>query len=145
MRHLTGEIEILSQKVKELDDQAAALQARFDGAAIDEPLDDKVPSLLVAVNGGLVKITQLGNAKATGTVLLPLQSTADAGPGTWQIVTYGTPASNRRVSDREVAWLERLKEKGLVENGVQLVVLHLGRQPRAGARRHPRRACSARR
>ena len=113
---LTGEIDILSQKLKELDDQAAALQARFDGAAIDEPLDDKVPSLLVAVNGGLVKITQLGNAKATGTVLLPLASTADAGPGTWQIVTYATPASNRRVSDREVAWLERLKEKGLIEN-----------------------------
>jgi phosphate transport system permease protein len=113
---LTAEIEPLSQKLKELDDQAAALQARFDGAAIDEPLDDKVPSLLVAVNGGLVKITQLGNAKATGTVLLPLTSTADAGPGTWQIVSYATAASNRRVSDREVAWLERLKEKKVVEN-----------------------------
>jgi phosphate transport system permease protein len=113
---LTGEIESLSQKMKELDEQAAALQARFDGAAIDEPLDDKVPSLLVAVNGGLVKITQLGNAKATGTVLLPLASTADAGPGTWQIVTYVTAASNRRLGDREVAWLERLKEKGLIEN-----------------------------
>ena len=115
LTHLTGEIEILSQKTKELDEQAAALQARFDGAAIDEPLDDKVASLLVAVNGGLVKITQLGNAKATGIVLLPLQSTADAGPGTWQIETYNTPASNRRVSDREVAWLDRLKEKGHIE------------------------------
>ena len=31
-------------------------------------------------------------------------------------MTYVTPASNRRVSDREVAWLERLKEKGHVEN-----------------------------
>ena len=116
LANLTGEIEILSQKVKELDEQAAALQARFDGAAIDEPLDDNVPSLLVAVNGGLVKVTQLGNAKVTGAVLLPLQSTADAGPGTWQIATYSTPASNRRVSDREIAWLERLKEKGLIEN-----------------------------
>ena len=113
--NLTAEIESLSQRVKELDDQAAALQTRFDGAAIDEPLDDKVPSLLVAVNGGLVKITQLGNAKATGTVLLPLESTADAGPGKWQILTYSTPESNRRVSDREVAWLERLKDKALVE------------------------------
>jgi phosphate transport system permease protein len=115
LTHLTGEIEILSQKMKELDEQAAALQARFDGAGIDESLGDTLPSLLVAVNGGLVKITQLGNAKATGTVLLPLASTADAGPGTWQIVTYDTPQANRRVNDREVAWLERLKEKGLVE------------------------------
>jgi phosphate transport system permease protein len=101
--------------VKELDEQAAGLQARFDGAAIDETLGDTVPSLLVAVNGGLVKIRQLGNSKATGTVLLPLALTADAGPGTWQIVTYETPEANRRVNDREVAWLERLKDKGLVE------------------------------
>jgi phosphate transport system permease protein len=115
LAHLTGEIEILSQKVKELDEQAAGLQARFDGAAIDETLGDTVPSLLVAVNGGLVKIRQLGNSKATGTVLLPLALTADAGPGTWQIVTYETPEANRRVNDREVAWLERLKDKGLVE------------------------------
>ncbi len=115
LANLIGEIEILSQKVKELDEQAAALQARFEGAG-EETLDDKVPSLLVAVNGGLVKITQVGNAKATGTVLLPLESAADANPGSWQVVTYVTPASNRRVSDREVAWLERLKEKGHVEN-----------------------------
>jgi phosphate transport system permease protein len=115
LTHLTGEIEILSQKVKELDEQAAALQARFDGAGIDETLGDTLPSVLVAVNGGLVQIRQLGNAKASGAVLLPLASTADAGPGTWQIVTYDTPEANRRVTDREVAWLERLKEKGLVE------------------------------
>jgi phosphate transport system permease protein len=112
---VTGEIEILSQKAKELDEQAAALQARFDSAGTEETLGETVPSLLVAVNGGLVKITQLGNAKATGSVLLPLASTADAAPGTWQIVTYETPEANRRVNDREVAWLERLKDKGLVE------------------------------
>ena len=117
LARLTGEIDILSQKMKELDEQATALQARFDGPGIAEALGDDLPSLLVALNGGLVKITRLGNAEARGTVLLPLASTADAAPGTWQIVTYGTPASNRRVSDREVAWLEQLREKGLVENG----------------------------
>ena len=37
-------------------------------------------------------------------------------PGTWQIVTYRTPEANRRVSDREVAWLERLRDKGVVES-----------------------------
>ena len=31
------------------------------------------------------------------------------------MVTYVTPEASRRVNDREVAWLERLKEKGLVE------------------------------
>jgi phosphate transport system permease protein len=116
LANLTGEIDILARKVKELDEQAAALQARFDNPAIEEILDENLPSLLVAMNGGLVKITRLSSARASGNVLLPLESTADAAPGTWQVVTYVTPASNRRVNDREVAWLERLKDKGLVQN-----------------------------
>lgn len=108
-------LENLSQRIKDLDSEAAGLQARFDAVGADEKLDEKVPSQLVAINGGLVKLTQIGNASATGTVLLPLQSTADAGPGTWQLVTYVTPEGGRSVSDREVSWLERLKEKGLIE------------------------------
>ena len=115
LRNVTAEVESLSQRVRELDEQAAALQARFEAAASDEPLDETLPSLLVAINGGLVKVTQVGNARIAGTVLLPLESNAEARPGTWQITTYATPESNRRVTDREVAWLERLKDKGLVE------------------------------
>jgi phosphate transport system permease protein len=116
LANLTGEIDILSQKVKENDEQAAALQARFDDPAVGGSLDEALPSLLVAVNGGLIKLTRLGNASATGTVLLPLASTADAGPGDWEIVTYVTPQSQRRVNDRAVAWLERLKARGMVRN-----------------------------
>ena len=63
----------LSQQVKELDDEAAALQARFDSAGSDEPLDDQLPSLLVAINGGLVKVTELGNARRHGQRAAPAQ------------------------------------------------------------------------
>jgi phosphate transport system permease protein len=112
---ISGEIESLSQRIKELDEQAATLQARADAPAVDEPLDETLPSLMVAINGGLVKITQLGNSRIVGRTLLPLDSSREAAPGTWQVVAYATPESNRRVSDREVAWLERLKERGFVE------------------------------
>jgi phosphate transport system permease protein len=115
LRNVTGEIGSLSQRVTELDEQAAGLQRRFEASAGEEPLDDTLPSLLVAINGGLVKVTQLGNSRVSGIVLLPLDSAAEAAPGTWQVRTFVTPESNRRVSDREVAWLERLKEKGHVE------------------------------
>jgi phosphate transport system permease protein len=112
---LVRDIESLGQRIKDLDADAALLQERFDAVGSDEKLDERIPSQLVAINGGLVKITQLGTSTATGTVLLPLQSTTDAGAGSWQVVTYVTPEAGRRISDREVAWLERLKEKGVVE------------------------------
>jgi phosphate transport system permease protein len=116
LTQVIGEVESLGQRLRDLEGQAAALQARFDAPGGEEKLDETLPSVLVAINGGLVKITEMGSAKAAGRVLLPLQSTAEARPGDWHIVTYATPEANRRVSDREVAWLERLRERGLVEN-----------------------------
>ena len=47
-------------------------------------------------------------------------------PARGKSLTYITPQSNRRVSDREVAWLDRLKDKGLVERVLQLGLLHSG-------------------
>ncbi len=50
-------------------------------------------------------------------MLLPLASDAEAKPGSWQIVEYSTAEADRKVTDQEVAFLERLREKGVVQNG----------------------------
>ncbi len=102
-------------RMKELRDEATAIQARVDGSGVQEPLTDKQPSFLAALNGGLVKITKLGASGITGDVLLPLKSTEEAKAGQWQILTYVTPQGNRKVTDQEIAYLERLKADGKVE------------------------------
>lgn len=79
-------------------------------------LDDSRPSRLVAINGGIVKLTEMSGNRAAGEVLLPLSSASEAAAGTWEVVTYVTPESNRRLRDREISWLERLKEMGAVES-----------------------------
>ncbi|MFD2184530.1 phosphate ABC transporter permease PstA [Rhodoplanes azumiensis] len=113
----TEEATSLSARMTELSDTAAALQARFEATTAEEPLGVTVPSLLVAVDGGLVKLTRIGARDAAGEVLLPLASGgATAKPGDWQLVTYLTPATNRKVSDQEIAWLEALRDRGMVEN-----------------------------
>ncbi|HEX6609850.1 MAG TPA: phosphate ABC transporter permease PstA, partial [Hyphomicrobiaceae bacterium] len=50
----------------------------------------------------------------SGDVLLPLSSANPAEPGAWRVVTYLTPESNRKVSDQDVAFLERFRELGAV-------------------------------
>jgi phosphate transport system permease protein len=106
-----------AERVKEMRAEADVLQARADRVKGEEPLDDRMPSRLVAINGGLVKIETLGDSRVTGQVILPLKSTDEAQPKTWEIVTYVTPESHRRVSDVEVAFLERLKAEGRIERG----------------------------
>lgn len=110
------EAENFLQRAKQIEDSAAALQARFDDHSGSETLTADLPSLLIAINGGLVKASEVHSNGITGDVLLPLRSAAEAPPGGWQVVTFATPESNRRVSDREVAWLERLRESGMVRN-----------------------------
>ena len=108
----------LAVRVQELREEVAGYRARVDQPKVEETLDPSLPSLLVAINGGLVKITKLSDIGITGEVLLPLGSTADANPGKWRMVTYATPESNRKASDQEIAFLERFKEMGAVERHV---------------------------
>ena len=105
------------QKGIQAREEAAALQTRIDGLSNVEALDDRMPSTLIAINGGLVKIEKLGPAEAVGQVILPLSSTADAQAGDWKVVTYLTPESNRKATDLDVALLEHLRAKGKIENG----------------------------
>lgn len=110
------EAEAFTQRAKEREDEAVALQARFDNRDGSEALTANLPSLLIGINGGVIKATEIDRTGIKGEVLLPPTSATEARPGSWQIITYVTPESNRRVGDREVTWLERLREKGMVEN-----------------------------
>jgi phosphate transport system permease protein len=107
--------ESLMARGKQLGEEAAAYRARVDQPKVDEQLDANMSSLLVELNGGLVKVVKLSDVGISGEVLLPLQSSADAAPGSWNIVTYVTPESNRKTTDQEIAFLERFRELGKVE------------------------------
>jgi phosphate transport system permease protein len=102
-------------RVQQLRDEAKALQGRFDASQGSEALDDKMPSLLVAINGGMVKLNRIDNARVTGDVIRPLTSAAEAPAGAWEVVTFTTPESARKVTDKEVVWIETLKSQGLIE------------------------------
>ncbi|NJO35210.1 MAG: phosphate ABC transporter permease PstA [Rhodospirillales bacterium] len=115
-----------AERIKDMRADAATLQARVDQVRGEEPLDDKMPSLLIAINGGLVKVEKLSDSSISGTVILPLASTAEAQPGNWQIVTYLTPEGNRRASDAEVAFLERLKTEGRIQRGFNWLIFTAG-------------------
>jgi phosphate transport system permease protein len=108
-----GEVRLQSSA-----DDFAALIAGIEASrpAGGKALSGALPSLLMAINGGVVKVVEIDGKDIRGEVLLPLTSAGAAQPGSWHVVTYLTPESNRRASDREVTWLESLREKGLVRS-----------------------------
>jgi len=104
----------LRNSIEGLSTRIADLEGRFDTAGSPETLDPTAPSVLIEINGGVIKATELGNDRISGEVLIPLSSTDAAPPGTWRTLVLETPEANRKLSDQEIAWLQRFDENGFV-------------------------------
>ncbi len=80
-------------------------------------LTREMASKLIAINGGLVKLTAITPGSATGEVLTPLTSTDAAIDSSWKIVTYAIPEGRRQVGDQTALFIEKLKSSGAVLEG----------------------------
>jgi phosphate transport system permease protein len=81
-------------------------------------LDTEAPSFLVRVRGGLIKLRSVEARQATGQVLVPPEGLDPASPGDWQVIRLAVPEASRRISDREIAYLDVLRERGLIEQRI---------------------------
>lgn len=134
MKELNAEIALyegagdqaLRERATPLKAQVEALSTIVNTTGAEMMLDSSVSSVLVAINGGLVKITKLTNDVASGTVLLPLKSVEAAQPGNWQRVNYVTPEADRKVDDARVAILDRLETDGKVSLGFNTLFFTAG-------------------
>ena len=115
----------IDNQIATLGQQATELEARFTSND-PETLDARVPSLLVEINGGVVKVNQVANAEIKGTVLIPLQSADQAQPGGWQVIALDTPESSRKLSDQEIAWLMQLEDDGRVSSSFNWLFFSTG-------------------
>jgi phosphate transport system permease protein len=102
--------------VADLRDNASALEALITSGK-DIELDSGSASRLIRINDGIIKVASVSAASVKGDVIIPLSTVDAAKPGTWSNVTYTTPEANRNISDRGVAFLEKLKEAGRIERG----------------------------
>lgn len=79
------------------------------------------PSVLILINGGVVKVERLGAAAVAGRVLVPLQSLEPAGPDAWRVVEILTPEADRarnKFSDAQAAYALTLRDRGVVKRHI---------------------------
>ncbi len=112
-----AQLERQAQAEAKRDDLLAEAEALEERAAADagtEPLDAENISLLIEAGGGWIKMTEVNRSGGEGVALtevdLPIETSAD-----WRFRTTTLPEGSRRVSDRQIAWLETLKAEGAVE------------------------------
>jgi phosphate transport system permease protein len=104
--------------VQLLQTDIAAFDEKIKTAGQVRDLDDKISSYLVHVNGGVIRLKSVENTKATGEIIIALTSDTAAANGTWRIQKIDLPETSRKLTDREITFLDALKDKGLVKQSL---------------------------
>jgi phosphate transport system permease protein len=112
------EVTAARAELERLRADAASFRQRSQAAGQAQESDNRLPSYFVRMNGGMIKLTSVTNSTAQGTVMVPLKGDATARVGEWQLVRMQAGEADRRLGDREIAVLESMRDRGLVESRI---------------------------
>ncbi|MBA5779215.1 phosphate ABC transporter permease PstA [Stappia sp. F7233] len=116
----------VNSQIDSLKGEAAGLTARANAVNEPETMTTNLPSYLVEINGGVVKVEKVDATSIEGTAFVPLASEAEAGAGGWSIKRIDTPEAERKFSDQEIAYTDFLAEKGLIETSLNTIFFTSG-------------------
>ena len=116
----------LNRDIENLTAELADLRTRSQTAGAEEVLTNQLPSILVEINGGVVKATRMNATGIEGEVIIPLQSTENAAAGDWSIREIILPERNRKLDDRSLIYLDQLGEQDRVERTFNTVFFSSG-------------------
>jgi phosphate transport system permease protein len=96
---------------------AEDLESRAISEGGTEPLGEDTASVLLKVRDGWVKMTEISATGGKGVIVSPLSEAAENVPvNEWKYYINHTPEESRKVTDRQIIWLETLKSEGAVES-----------------------------
>lgn len=108
--------ERLTRK-KDRDTQLAdGVLARLSSPGVPITPDQFSPSLLVEINGGVVKALTISPDEIAGEMLIPLTSNSVAASGAWQVRELEVAEADRMVTDRQAAWANALSDSGEIKS-----------------------------
>ena len=94
--------------------EAEALIARATTNRQGEETNDDVPSLLVNVAGGWIKLLEIEDSTARGEVL-SAPNILNGSSSDWKLYETELAESSRKVSDEQIVWIETLKDQGRIK------------------------------
>lgn len=100
--------DVIKGKVDDLKERIRTL----GGAA---ELDKDIASFFLKINGGMIKINRITPDSIEGQALQPLLSDSPAKAGEWLLMVNRTPENDRKISDQQIVWIEKLKEEEKIE------------------------------
>jgi phosphate transport system permease protein len=116
----------LGRDIENLTAEFAALRARAAALDAEEELSAQLPSILVEINGGVIKASRLSANGISGEAIIPLDSAAEAAANDWSIREILLPERNRKLDDRSLIYLDQLQQQDRVERTFNSVFFSSG-------------------
>ena len=116
----------LNRDIENLGVEIAEVRARANAPGAEEELTTQLPSILVEINGGVVKANRISATSIEGEVIIPLQSLSDAVGDEWSIREITLPERNRKLDDRSLVYLDQLADQDRVERTFNMVFFTSG-------------------
>lgn len=133
-RDIEDSLAALRANRERVDQRAKALEDRALNDTDRDQLASDQSSYILRVNGGTLKVLEVDKTSVKAKVLIPPASLDKAGAGDWSIVERAVPESNRKLNDQEIAWVDHLNSKNMIDNRFNSVFFT------AGASREPEQA-----
>jgi phosphate transport system permease protein len=96
--------------------EADAMVARADNPAGREELDQKMPSVLLKVGDGWLKMTAVDATGGLAQIVAPIGDVTRATGPEWHYYVNEMPEVSRKVSDNQIVWLEGLRHEGAISD-----------------------------
>lgn len=96
--------------------QASALEARAATTDGSETLTDEVPSQLIKLGDNWIKLTEISANSGTGLLVGTGVDSAEFARDDWTYLVNAVPEKSRKISDKQIIWVETLRESGAVNS-----------------------------
>jgi phosphate transport system permease protein len=121
------DLGLLATRIEQLETKAKALDKRVANEGLGEMLTADMPSSLLYVGGGVLKLTSITPKTATAEAYLPLTGEVEnVAAGEWRIRNLDVVEANRKFSDQEIVWTDELKERGYIRSGFNTIFFSRG-------------------
>ncbi len=94
---------------------AEDLERRARAPGGTEALGRSDPSILLKVGSGWIKLTEISDTGGRGVPIVPVTAAEDVPPSEWKYYVHPLGEAARKVSDKQIVWIETLREQGKVE------------------------------
>ena len=73
---------------------------------------------IIRANGGALRVTSVEGSTLVAEAVIAPETLNTAVAGEWDVITTSVPESQRRIDDRQMLWLEALRDSGSIDKGI---------------------------